>query len=416
MSWPDVSRGRLSLHRDHHCMVGVKRSVGLVSLVLVVATLSVARADAPSPFDVRTVPAAQVPSSATPEPAPAPAETVVVMADPGGRFRPRIAIAGDDYLATMRPRTDIVEAMRMLSTCVAVALTFSAAAVHGAPVVLDGPSPDAVLQGDVAIWLDAKLYVEAEDKAPSVRLAVLGQPREDSVGAVYMAHVRGTQGDFIDVELSKSDTCSLIGAGSSSDSRIGQIRLFVHRADLAPVVTKPFSAKFPDGTSIALSPGVPVVPVANGYRVSLQWNTATFAIPASSIGHAYTYAQTSPGVFSPPSGQTSYLLAKSTVTVGKRSFTVAGNIYAPSSKRRGGRALVPISAPCASITVSAPRGRVTAIEPGEEGGVEGGNAEVTGSYIPASTPLLTKSGRTIAVLTRDVPAPPAQPGTKPATV
>jgi hypothetical protein len=55
----------------------MKRTAGLVSMVVVAGSLSVARADAPSPFDVRTVPAAQTPSRATAETPPAATETVV---------------------------------------------------------------------------------------------------------------------------------------------------------------------------------------------------------------------------------------------------------------------------------------------------------------------------------------------------
>jgi hypothetical protein len=54
----------------------MKRTACLVSMVVVAGSLSVARADAPSPFDVRTVPAAQTPSHAAETP-PAPTETVV---------------------------------------------------------------------------------------------------------------------------------------------------------------------------------------------------------------------------------------------------------------------------------------------------------------------------------------------------
>jgi hypothetical protein len=55
----------------------MKRMVGLVSLVVVAGSLSVARADAPSPFDVRTVPAAQTPSALAPEPEPATGDVVI---------------------------------------------------------------------------------------------------------------------------------------------------------------------------------------------------------------------------------------------------------------------------------------------------------------------------------------------------
>ncbi len=65
----------------------MKRTAGLVSLVVVAGSLSIARADAPSPFDVRTVPAAQTPSRTTSE-APAPTETVVVR----GATQRRIAL------------------------------------------------------------------------------------------------------------------------------------------------------------------------------------------------------------------------------------------------------------------------------------------------------------------------------------
>jgi hypothetical protein len=55
----------------------MKRTAGLVSMVVLAGSLSVARADAPSPFDVRTVPAAQVPSASTQPAADTPKETVV---------------------------------------------------------------------------------------------------------------------------------------------------------------------------------------------------------------------------------------------------------------------------------------------------------------------------------------------------
>ena len=66
----------------------MKRTAGLVSLVVVAGSLSIARADARSPFEVRTVPAAQTPSRATSEPPPAPTETVVER----GKTQRRIAL------------------------------------------------------------------------------------------------------------------------------------------------------------------------------------------------------------------------------------------------------------------------------------------------------------------------------------
>ena len=47
------------------------------------------------------------------------------------------------------------------------------------------------LTGNVLVWVDAPLYLDADAKGPNVRLATLDQGRDQDVGYVLPMHVIG---------------------------------------------------------------------------------------------------------------------------------------------------------------------------------------------------------------------------------
>src|SRR6188508_192448 len=106
------------------------------------------------------------------------------------------------------------------------------------------------LKGNVLVWADAKWYVDADDKSPSIRL---GELKGRAVGRVVPAKVFGTKGDFVEVEL-VADGC----AWTRVTSELAAVRLFVKRADLANLLFKPFSATYKNGSRLVLAVGLPI--------------------------------------------------------------------------------------------------------------------------------------------------------------
>src|SRR5262249_4246355 len=118
------------------------------------------------------------------------------------------------------------------------------------------------LKGNVLVWHDAALYTAPSDNASTARVAVLGGARRDRVGHAMPMHVVATHGSFVEVEILDDPGCTWTRLATTDD--IAKLHLFVKRADLAPVLVKPFDKTFADGTRIALRPGVPVVPTTAG--------------------------------------------------------------------------------------------------------------------------------------------------------
>jgi len=265
-----------------------------------------------------------------------------------------------------------------------------------------GASDAEPLRGNVLVWHDAAFYVEPSETAATVHVATLAA-RKDLAGHVVPMHVLATRGAFVEVEPTDVD-CTWSRFTTSDD--LAKLHLFVKRADLAPVITKPFDKTFSDGTHVALRPGVAVVPEDNGvYAVSLGGDDLDIEIPPASIGHAYTPERAKPVVVNAQD----YAIAPATkAMLGERPATITR--HASSIDKRGATMLYTIDSRCAAVTVAVPSGAVSAVDDGDDTSVlsEGrmGMIDVHGTdYFPAATTLSTPTGTPIATAAKKIYLP-----------
>ena len=205
------------------------------------------------------------------------------------------------------------------------------------------------LTGNVLVWVDAPMYLDATTTGPSIRLAKLDHGRDQDVGHVVPMRVVSTTGDVVEVEPTEGIECAwwrVVRPGS-----LASLRLFVQRRDLAPVLTRPFSAAFNNGSSVALQAGVAVV--AN--KVAFHAAVAPLAVPAGSIG--LTYQPHSIAAIARPTKRTALLDENTVVMLGDATFSL-GPWVASTATKRGDRMLFPIATRCMTATVSAPTDRV----------------------------------------------------------
>ncbi|HEX5060748.1 MAG TPA: hypothetical protein VFV99_15370 [Kofleriaceae bacterium] len=216
---------------------------------------------------------------------------------------------------------------------------------------IDPPSaPDAgTLRGNVLVWHDAMLYAEASDTASSIQLATIDGARKDHLGHVLALKVVGTKGAFVEVELTGQQDCAPSRVVVPDD--LARVRLFVRRADLAPVLVKSVTQSFDDGTSISLAPGTPVLPTDAGtYVVSLRSDALEVEVPSASVGFAYGVGKSRVSVMQ---GQTSAIAAATKVTLGARTLALTAWQGAPI-ERRGDSTLVALDGGCVSAHVLVP--------------------------------------------------------------
>jgi len=187
--------------------------------------------------------------------------------------------------------------------------------------------------------------------------------------------------------------------------------MFVKRADLAPVVTKPFDKTFSDGTHVALRPGVAVVPEANGvYAISVGGDDLDVELPPASIGHAYTPERAKVVVVNAQD----YAIAPATKAIlGDRPVAIAR--HASSVDKRGATTLYTIDSRCAAVTVAVPSAAVSLVDDGDDTTVlsEGrrGMIDVHGAdYLPIATTLSTPSGAPIATAAKKIYLPGSSMG------
>src|SRR5688572_19600350 len=115
-------------------------------------------------------------------------------------------------------------------------LLISSAAVAGTK--LDPPvAPETgTLRGNVLVWHDAPLYAEASDTAHTLQLATFEGARKDHAGHVVALKVIANKGAFVEVELTGQRDCTWSRVVVPDD--LARVRLYVRRADLAPVLAK----------------------------------------------------------------------------------------------------------------------------------------------------------------------------------
>jgi hypothetical protein len=205
--------------------------------------------------------------------------------------------------------------------------------------------------GNVLVWADATLYPDPNASGASVRIATLDLGREKDVGYVFPMKVVGEKGEYLEVEPTADVECAWWRMVKPDG--LDTMRLFVKRADLAPVLVKPFKATHKDGTSIALQVGVPVL----ADKVAFNRGVVPIVIPAASLGVAYAPHKIM-AVAKP--GKKKFLLDEATeVTLGAATFPL-GPWVAAAAKPKKQRMLVSIAARCMTAVVSAPKDRVHA--------------------------------------------------------
>jgi hypothetical protein len=261
----------------------------------------------------------------------------------------------------------------------------------------DAPATEA-LRGYVLVWHDAPLFADASDKAPQIRVAAL--PVRKAGHAVPM-RVVSVAGAFVEVEPVDDLHCTWSRIATTDD--IGQLKLFVRRTDLAPMVVKPYAKTFPDGTRIALKPGVPVVALPDGwYAAALRGDDFPAEVPAASIGWSYTPERDKPRTIT---GKDFTLVPRTKVTLGDRTFALASAPLASSVERRGSTTLYAIEDRCMSVAVAAPSTSVKDSDEEDDGIATGGGYGVLDlrqeDYLPIGTSLMIGT-RQVAITTKPI--------------
>jgi hypothetical protein len=264
-----------------------------------------------------------------------------------------------------------------------------------------GPPPGQKLRGTVLLWQDAKVFSEPKADAPSVALEGFGGgAREDHVGAAVAMRVVADRGEFLEVTPADANC----GRGRLVARGARALHLFVQRGDLAPVLAARFSASYPNGTSVTLAAGTPVVPASTHYsRVGVDDFSIALPIPAAKIKYSYPSFADQPVA---TSARTLYAVApETTVKLGEGLVVLASRAGLAATKvdRRHETALVEVQASCTRLTFIAPSDRVTIEErrPPRLGATMGrfGSLRLQKEryYVRKGTSLANEAGRVIAV-------------------
>lgn len=275
---------------------------------------------------------------------------------------------------------------------------------------LDVPGLDAPdLRGDALVWEDATFYFEPWTGGASVRFASLGRNRTGQVGrAVPVRILDSSMRSFVEIELPDRADCTW--RRLAADPRVDGTRLFVRREDLAPVLTRPYSAQFSDGTRIRLQPGLPVAPLPSGdYLIALKSDRLRLPIPHASVG--YRYRPVKVGDADPRPGKLVRIDRGARVTLGSDGFDVRSRwvIAAPDGKQDP--AVIELATRCVELTATVDR---RALHPSPMYRVSPPPAlrapPTSGWTVPAGAPLSTTGGREIGVARRPfgVAAPTAE--------
>lgn len=250
------------------------------------------------------------------------------------------------------------------------------------------PAAAETLSGNVLVWADAPLYLDAKPDAPSIVVGAIDKGHRANY--VLPMHVIGTQGDFVEVEPTKDADCAWTKV--VKPKLLGALHLFVRTADLAPVVTRPYAKTFKNGSRIALQAGVSV----QDGRVAIGEQQLLIDVPAANLGLAYTpHAVTAPPK---PGAHTAMLDEASQVTLGDKTFDF-GPFVAGSAEAHGATVLFPIAARCISAVVSVAKDRVQRdvsighVTGDTVGPSEGRNASnVDRYYLPGGQAMTSEQG------------------------
>jgi len=289
---------------------------------------------------------------------------------------------------------------------VALVAVLAGPAYAGELVDPTGAADGEALRGNVLVWADATFYTDPGDGAQTVHAAQLGGARKDRLGVVVAMHVVSvTKDGFVEVEPARGLDCA--GARLDTSDDLARLRLFVKRADLAPVVTQPFAQTFDDGTRIALRPGTAVIPTSDErFVVGVRGATIVASLPAASVGHAYTpdRAKAAPAVL-----DRDYALAPNTrVILGGRAVQLGG-AHASSIDRRGATTLFSIHTRCAALDVTVPTASVREVDDDDDDSDGDSGLSVLElrdhDFIPAGTVLSSATGHSIAAAAKPIYLP-----------
>jgi hypothetical protein len=269
-----------------------------------------------------------------------------------------------------------------------------------------GAAAGEKLAGRVLVWVDAPLQLAPG--APSFRLATLPGPRKDHIGEAVPMRVIAAKGDLIEVETPKLDEagnddtdCAWFDLRPPWD--VDAVRLFVHRADLAPVARQHRVVTFPDGTSITVEPGAPIVPLADG-RVELEIGrlVVAAALPAGVVGSSY------PRLGPERDWKPKWVLDAREVALGDDRYAMPQVLFpftADHVEARGDRTLFPIEGQCAKAVVAVPASAVSPYKDHPDDAMSGmGMGGLLGAerwMLPAGT-ALTAYGRVVAHAARPI--------------
>lgn len=275
-------------------------------------------------------------------------------------------------------------------------------ALAHADAELDVPGLEASdLRGDALVWEDAVFYLEPWENGAFVRFATFGRSRSEEVGrAVPVRIVDSSRRTFVEVELADRSDCTW--RKLVVDPRVGALRLFVRREDLAPVLVKPFAAQWSDGTKIRLGPGVPVTPTPHGdYWVALKSDKLRFSIPHASVGYLYKPTKAAEPELT---GKVVRLDRMVNVRVGEDSFQVRSSWLGPVPEKKPDQTLLRLQTRCVDMTALVPSNALRPMDAPRTPTVPPpGASRVTGWYIPDGAPLATPGGREIAVAADAIP-------------
>ena len=260
------------------------------------------------------------------------------------------------------------------------------------------------LSGNVLVWQDATFYTDANPDAATLQVAKLDAPRGNRVGSVVAMHVLSTKGDFVEVEPLEGRDCTWSQLVTNDD--LAKLRLFVRRADLARVLTKPYNKTFADGSKLTLRPGTPVLATDKGrYAVSLRGQVVYTEITSSATGFSYMPDRSRATAMA----MQEWVLAPNTpVKLGDQTLTPA-HWRAAAIEKRGAQTVFTVEDRCTSLQVTVPASAVKEASDDDAsisfGSAGRGLLELRDeAFIPPKTPLTIK-GRQVAVAAKPIYLP-----------
>ena len=268
---------------------------------------------------------------------------------------------------------------------------------------LDVPGRDSTeLAGDAMIWEDAAIHIEPWEGGVMARFSSLGGRRDNVGRAIPVKIISAAMRDFVEIQFVQPDTCAYRRA--TVDGRVTGMRMLVKRADLAPVLVKPFAVTHPNGTSARVQPGVPVMPTPGGsYVISAHGDLVRLPIPHGSVGFTYPRTRVEDPKF--PTGVTWKLENTNTVKLGDTDITVRHTWRAPKPVKRGAMSNLKWAARCIELVVAAPTKHVAGFKELGWGGGSGVGygAGPTQHTIPRGTPLSTPGGHEVGIAAVEIP-------------